>query len=149
MSFLHYSTTVRADCPMQFTGFLLLVCRNKHSQLCRREAVDPQTYSNCSQPSLSLPLAFTTQFISKYILLSFQITTPLQQFSLKILPAVGKPQECSGCYMHQLVKCYEDAERTLLALQLALILTVTYSDLPSLGLLESSSSALHSPDQKP
>jgi len=51
--------------------------------------------------------------------------------------------------MHQLVKCYEDAERTLLALQLALILTVTYSDLPSLGLLESSSSALHSPDQKP
>lgn len=51
--------------------------------------------------------------------------------------------------MHQLVKCHEDAERTLLALQVALILTVTHSDLPGLGLIESSSSGLSSPDQKP
>lgn len=42
-------------------------------------------------------------FISKYILLSLQVTAPLQLFSLKILPAVGKPQKCSSRYMHQLV----------------------------------------------
>lgn len=46
------SALVRADCPVQLTGFPLLVYRNKHSQLCRGEAVDPQPYSGCSQPSL-------------------------------------------------------------------------------------------------
>lgn len=62
----------------------------------------PQPCSCCSQPVFLL-LVFTVPFISKYILLSFQVTAPLQLFSLKILPAVGKPQKCSSRYMHQLV----------------------------------------------
>lgn len=62
----------------------------------------PQPRSCCSQPVFLL-LVFTVPFISKYILLSLQVTAPLQLFSLKILPAVGKPQKCSSRYMHQLV----------------------------------------------
>lgn len=108
----------------------------------------PQPRSCCSQAVLLL-LVFTVPFISKYILLSLQVTAPLQLFSLKILPAVGKPQKCSSRYMHQLVKCSKDAEHTLLALDVGPALAIKHFDFPTWRLLKLSSYGLDSPDQKP